>query len=120
MKTFIRTLCLSLAMSLTLVANAQLVNCNPDPNGEPWIAGGLPAITPEILTKMEAISPLELTPQSRSTVLPTKVDNSQKPWFRPVFNQGMDGCCGQASGIGYALTYEINRIRNVNANVPEH
>lgn len=120
MKTFIRTLCLSLAMSLTLIANAQLVNCNPDPNGEPWITGGLPAITPEILTKMEAISPLELTPQSRLTVLPTKVDNSQKPWFRPVFNQGMDGCCGQAAGIGYALTYEINRIRNLNANVPEH
>lgn len=119
MKTFIRTLCLSLAMSLTLIANAQLVNCNPDPNGEPWLAGGLPAITPEILAEMEAIPTLELTSQSRSTTLPAKVDNSLRPWFRPVFSQN-GGCCGQASGIGYTFTYEVNRVRNLNANVPEH
>ncbi len=119
MKTFFKTLCLGLAMNLTLMANAQLVNCNPDPNGEPWIAGGLPAITPEILAEMEAIPSLELTSQSRSTVLPAKVDNSQRPWFRPVFNQ-TGGCCGQASGISYTFTYEVNRVRNLSANVPEH
>ena len=73
MKTFIRAICLSFAMSLTLMANAQLVNCNPDPNGEPWIAGGLPAITQEILDEMSAIPTLELTPQSRSITLPEKV-----------------------------------------------
>ena len=119
MKTFIRAICLSFAMSLTLMANAQLVNCNPDPNGEPWIAGGLPAITQEILDEMSAIPTLELTPQSRSITLPAKVDNSLRPWFRPVFNQN-GGCCGQASGIGYTFTYEVNRVRNLNANVPEH
>ena len=119
MKVFIRTLCLSLVMSLTLMANAQLVNCNPDPNGEPWIAGGLPVITPEILAEMESFPVLELTSQSRSTTLPAKVDNSQRPWFRPIFIQS-GGCCGQASGIGYTFTYEINRVRNLNANVPEN
>jgi len=30
---------------------AQIVNLNPDPNGDPWIAGGIPEVTPEIQEK---------------------------------------------------------------------
>ena len=47
------------------------------------------------------------------------VDNSQKDWFRPIFHQD-GGSCGQASGIGYLFTYEINRIRNLPAHLPQH
>ena len=119
MKVFIRTLCLSLVMSLTLMANAQLVNCNPNPNGEPWWAGDLPEITPEIQAELDAIPTLTISSRSESTVLPNVVDNSQKPWFRPVFLQD-GGCCGQASGVGYTFTYEVNRARNVSGNIAEN
>lgn len=119
MKTFIRTLSLCLAMSLTLIANAQLVNCNPDPNGEPWWAGDLPEITPEIQAELDAITPLVISNRSSTTVLPPLVDNSQELWFRPVFLQN-GGCCGQASGVGYTFTYEVNRIRNVSGSLPEN
>jgi len=48
MKRFFATLCISIAMGFIMKANAQLVNCNPDPNGDPWWGGDLPEITPEI------------------------------------------------------------------------
>lgn len=119
MKTFIRTISLCLAMSFTLIANAQLVNCNPDPNGEPWWAGDLPEITPEIQAELDAIPLLEVTTQSESTTLPSVVDNSIRPWFRPVFTQNGNSC-GQASGVGYTFTYEINRVRNLSGMIPSN
>jgi hypothetical protein len=51
--------------------------------------------------------------------LPPAVDNSEHEWLRPVFNQD-GGSCGQASGIGYCFTYEINRLRGLAADVPEN
>ena len=61
MKAFTKAFCFFFAMSLTLMANAQLINCNPDPNGEPWWAGDLPEITPEIQAELDAIPLLEVT-----------------------------------------------------------
>lgn len=52
--------------------------------------------------------------------LPSQLDNSIQPWFRPIFTQGQWPSCGQASGVGYNFTYEINRTRNLPANVPEN
>lgn len=52
--------------------------------------------------------------------LPAYLDNSIHPWFRPIFTQGQYPSCGQASGVGYNFTYEINRARNLPANVPEN
>lgn len=52
-------------------------------------------------------------------LLPPVVDNSQSVHWRPVFNQsGME--CGQASGIGLHYTYEMARIRNVDATLPDN
>lgn len=100
-------------LGTTIAVNAQIVNCNPDPTGEPWIAGDI-IITPEIEYKLSKIPLLNITEESRDVVLPSKVDNSMNNiWFRPIFNQGQDGCCGQAAGIGYAFTYELNRFRNL-------
>jgi len=49
--------------------------------------------------------------------LPAVVDNSTQPYMRPVFNQaGL--CCGQAAGIAYGFTYEIDRARNLDASQP--
>ncbi|MBT3750844.1 MAG: hypothetical protein HOG34_17835 [Bacteroidetes bacterium] len=44
--------------------------------------------------------------------LPLRVDNSTQPWFPPVFNQ-YGWSCNQASSVGYLLTYELNRQRNL-------
>ncbi len=65
------------------------------------------------------------TPEVRSDIsklntnLPSRLDNSLLPYFRGVFTQS-GGSCAQAAGIGYTFTYEINRIRNTNAKLPEN
>jgi hypothetical protein len=64
-----------------------------------------PIVVPELYTGPDA------------PVLPTVLDNSTLPFFRPAYNQ--DGLsCGQASYVGYMFTYEINRLRNLPGNVP--
>ncbi len=105
--------------SIAIQVNAQLINLNPDPNGEPWWAGGLPEITPEIQAELDAIPKLVLNNKSLKSSLPVMVDNSEQNWFRPIFAQD-GGSCGQASGIGYLFTYEINRIRNLSAHLPQN
>ena len=51
--------------------------------------------------------------------LPEKVDNSLQPFFRPIFNQASMEC-GQASAVGYGFTYEIDRLRDISADVPKN
>lgn len=46
--------------------------------------------------------------------LPLSVNNALNKFFRPIFSQS-GGSCGQASGVGYAFTYEINFERNLSA-----
>jgi hypothetical protein len=53
------------------------------------------------------------------TGLPSKVDNSIKPYFPTVFDQ-YGYSCNQASSIGYVFTYEINRLRNIPALTPDN
>ncbi len=55
---------------------------------------------------------------SDAPVLPTVVDNSVHPWFRPVFQQH-GYSCGQAALVGYNFTYEINRARGLEATSDE-
>jgi len=57
---------------------------------------------------------LKLTPESGKMQLPYKVDNSDQPFLRPVFNQN-GACCGQATGVGYNFTYEWCYANNVAA-----
>ncbi len=92
---------------------AQLKNLNPDKNGEPWIVGGLRIPSKTELNKIPVI---KRQGDDKSKILPSFLDNTSKPYFRPVFNQ-TDGCCAQASGIAYNFTYEINRERGTSANV---
>ncbi|PID29956.1 MAG: hypothetical protein CR982_01805 [Candidatus Cloacimonadota bacterium] len=92
--------------------SAELINANPDPNGDPWWAGGLPEITPEIQAELDAIPEIVLSEESITKSLPEAVDNTNQIYFRSIFNQE-EGCCGQASGVGYTFTYEINRLRGI-------
>lgn len=93
------------------ISYSQVWNVNPDSNGEPWIVGGLRIPTDEELLKIPVLENREKTDGKE---LPSTFDNSTRSCFRPVFNQ-TDGSCGQASGVGYLFTYEINRLRGTSA-----
>lgn len=82
-KCFILTYLLSIAICM----QSQIINVNPDPNGEPWWSGGL-LLTPEALAKVEALPKLTLSEQSAKTPLPYKVDNSEKKVFQTNFLSG--------------------------------
>jgi hypothetical protein len=102
------------------MANAQgIININPDPGGEPWLAGGLRTLTASDYALIAATPKLTLTDAQRSRDLPSTLDNSTLPWFRPVFNQD-GGSCGQASGIGYNFTYEMDFVRVLSANTTQN
>ncbi len=106
---------LLVCVCISLYTQGQVVNMNPDPNGPPWWAGALRELTPEDYAKLDALPKLQLTEASANTTLPAIVDNTTQKFMRPVFIQS-GGSCGQASGIGYAFTYEINRVRDLSAN----
>ncbi|MEI7980321.1 MAG: dockerin type I domain-containing protein [Bacteroidota bacterium] len=97
----------------------QLINLNPDKNGEPWIAGGLRELTAADYAYLGSLPAFDVPEQFRMRTLPSSLDNSTKPYFRPIFNQD-GGSCGQASGIGYAYTYEQDFIRDVAANTQQN
>ncbi|MCK5078744.1 MAG: hypothetical protein KAR09_02305, partial [Bacteroidales bacterium] len=62
---------------------------------------------------------LQLPPEYKNRSLPAIVDNSTQPYMRQVFQQtGL--CCGQAAGIGYNFTYEMDRERDVPANTNDN
>jgi hypothetical protein len=101
--------------------SAELINNNPDPNGEPWYSADLPELTPEQQKKVDAI-PVLLLPEQykiKKEELPYTVDNSTQPYFRPIFNQ-QGGSCGQASGVGYTYTYEQNFQRGTSADITDN
>lgn len=76
-------------------------------------------LTPLEEAQLKSLPVMKMDDASRSRDLPYAVDNSTQSYMRPIFQQ--DGlCCGQAAGIGYNYTYEINRARNLPANVPQN
>jgi hypothetical protein len=95
---------------------AGLVNINPDPDGEPWWIGGISEPSEELMQRINSLPVLKLADiyKHRKDPLPASIDNSSLQFFRPVFSQS-GGSCGQASGIGYNFTYEMNLVRNTSA-----
>ena len=55
---------------------------------------------------------------SRGDMLPASVDNSRQKYFVPVFNQGSNNSCSQASGVRYVFSYEVNRMLDRDASDP--
>ncbi len=116
MKTLITLVTL---LSLTIYTSGQgLVNVNPDPEGEPWLAGGLRELTTGDYARIAATPRLNGEAVRSNRDLPASLDNTVYPWFRPIFNQD-GGSCGQASGIGYNFTYEMDYVRGIAANTTE-
>ena len=117
MKKF--TFLLSLIIIVSAVSYAQLVNVNPNPDGEAWLAGGWKTPTAEDMLEINKIPELKISAENRAKDLPATHDNTLEPYFRPIFSQA-DGCCAQASGVAYVYTYEMNRIRETNASLEEN
>ncbi|MCF7806901.1 MAG: T9SS type A sorting domain-containing protein [Candidatus Marinimicrobia bacterium] len=113
-------LSLLIALSSTVIF-AQVVNVNPDPNGEPWLVGGLRPLTVADKLKLANMKKVDIQESKlgKRAVLPARIDHSNSKYFPPVFNQ-TDGSCGQASGVGYTFNYEINAVRDLDASVPEN
>jgi hypothetical protein len=111
MKTLRRTISLLFAV-VALHTQAQIINMNPNPNGDPWISGS--AVAPSPAAWDDAV---EFTPSAASlaTQLPTYVYNEDQLWFPSIFNQYYNACCVQVAEIWYTFAYEINRKRGVAA-----
>jgi len=98
---------------------AQIKNVNPDPNGAPWYVGGLRIPSQEELSKIPSVTLSHQVLQRSVNALPSQLDNTSQPYFRPIFNQS-DGSCAQSSGVAYNFTYEINRERGTSAAVSQN
>ncbi|MCP4547214.1 MAG: T9SS type A sorting domain-containing protein [bacterium] len=96
----------------------DVINVNPDSAGEPWLLGSCFDLTSKQQERLRCSPRLLLLPGDRA-VLPIEVDNSTQMFLRPVFAQS-HGSCGQASGVGYAFTYEINRLRGLDSSLPDN
>jgi hypothetical protein len=71
------------------------------------------------LQKLTSIPEYVFITGDQSATLPSSVDNTLQPYFRPLFNQsGLE--CGQAASIGLNFTYEIDFARNVAANTTQN
>ncbi len=64
----------------------------------------------------QTVPEFHIPKSQKVSALPYKVNNSEKKYFRPIFNQS-SGCCAQASAIAYMFTYEINWARNLAGNI---
>jgi hypothetical protein len=56
----------------------------------------------------------------RNKALPSVVDNSTLPYFPGIYSQYAFFSCQQYAGVTYTYAYEVNRVRNVAANVAEN
>ncbi len=111
-----KKLIFTLMIMIGSFASAELNNVNPDPNGEPWLAGGWKMPDAEEMKTIRAIPELTLPESYRTKELPYKIDNSELQYFRPIFNQS-GGSCAQASGVGYNFTYQMNFLNGTDASL---
>ncbi len=75
--------------------------------------------TPEEMARWQAIPEWQPSTLKHSKALPSSIDNTSSIFFPPVINQKANSC-SQAAGIGYVYTYEMNRMLNRPANIPEN
>ena len=102
---------LILVLVLIIVSTEAQTNINPDPNGDPWWAGGAIPLPPE---EAALIPELTLSPESLLSPLPSAVNNSDYPYFPDILNQDGQSCI-QVAEVSYMFTYEMNRVRGVEA-----
>lgn len=111
-------------MLLQFHAKAQpqtIINLNPDPKGEPWIANGYTPPDPKTEISLQEIQSImrQNALHLKAATLVSKIDNSKQIYIRPPFNQA-GGSCGSASRICYMFAYEINCLRGLNGALAEN
>lgn len=111
MKTITRLLGV-LALCISLSAQAQIINMNPDPEGNPWLSGDAVTPPPEVWNDAVEFIP---TAASLASQLPSSVYNDQNIWFPYIFDQEDNACCVHVAELFYTFTYELNRKRNKEA-----
>jgi hypothetical protein len=86
MKTTTRLLSL-LALCTTLNAQAQIINMNPDPDGEPWLA----SLNDISITSGYCENPpvFQPTPGSLNKPLPVAVHNESYIWSPYIIHQNV-------------------------------
>ncbi len=109
MKTISRLIGL-LAICITLNAQAQIINMNPDPSGKPWLSGDALSTPPEAWNDAVEFIP---SVASLAAQLPSSVYNDQNIWFPYIFAQGGNASCVHVAELFYTFTYEMNRKLNV-------
>jgi hypothetical protein len=119
MKTILLSLLASLFLLQPVRFYAQSYQEKPETVTEKTIIDGLPVFTEDDLKEFKNLPKLELPANLRNRSLPVNVNNAELPYFRPIFDQvALE--CGQASGVAYTFTYEINRLRDLPANIIEN
>jgi hypothetical protein len=111
----------SLSVLAIICTHAQEFPVRPY-NDTMSIMGQPPVLSEEELMSILSMPPLPvpgLYKGPNAPELPYSLDNSQHMFFRPVFNQA-GYSCGQATFVSYNFTYEINRIRNLQGNLPQN
>lgn len=88
----------------------DLINYNPDPNGEPWLGGGLKPESAEERRRLMQIPELPSRNYRQSGTLPDEVILMDNDEFTPVFAQ-VGGSCAQASGVAYTYSYQLNVLK---------
>ncbi len=80
------------------------------------------SLTPAELFVLSNIPELKLPDEYKgpdAPLLPQWVDNSTQPYFRPItWQSGYE--CGQSAGVSFNFCYEIDRLRNLPANVGDN
>ncbi|MBI9037679.1 MAG: T9SS type A sorting domain-containing protein [Bacteroidales bacterium] len=69
---------------------------------------------------LKSLPVMKLPADYNNKDLPAILDNSKTLYFRGIFAQENFASCQQSSSIGYNFTYEIDRVRNLNALLPEN
>ena len=113
MKGFFTTFCQSLFVIFLLPIIVHSQNLPAQQGKEPV------ALSNDELYVLSRVPLQELPEQYKgpnAPLLPVSIDNSTQPYFRPItWQSGYE--CGQSAGVAFNFTYEIDRLRNLPANV---
>lgn len=108
---------LSLFFLLLLTANGLFAQDYPAQVGKEPVS-----LSPEELFVLSNIPELTLPEEYKgpnAPALPQWIDNSTQPYFRPItWQSGYE--CGQSAGVAFNFCYEIDRLRNLPANVGDN
>lgn len=112
MKSALLPFLLLLSLCVSAQKNAATNTIQPPPSE-------LKPLSTEEILGLKELPELSIPLSYKGKNLPAVVDNSTQPYMREVFQQsGLS--CGQAAGVAYNYTYEIDRLRNLPANINDN